>query len=74
MVPDKRRKKTLSSGGGGLHGHSASGDNRSASLSPSSPMELRMNISGNFSDFMSSDDENSQKEAGAGSSSSLIKS
>jgi len=61
MVPDKRRKKTLSSGSG-HHGHSVSGDNRSASLSPSSPMELRMNISGNFSDFMSSDDENSQKD------------
>jgi len=29
-----------------------------------------MNVSGNFSDFMSSDDENSQKD---GSSSSLIK-
>jgi len=33
-------------------------------------MELRMNVSGNFSDFMSSDDESSQKD---GSSSSLIK-
>jgi len=33
------------------------------SLSPSSPMELRMNVSGNFSDFMTSDDEEGSAKA-----------
>lgn len=70
MVPEKKRKKTFSSnsaGAGNAH-HNASTsnyDNRSQSLSPSSPMELKMNVSGNFSDFMSSDDEaDSSKDGG----------
>lgn len=60
MVPEKKRKKTFSSNSPGNAHHNASTsnyDNRSQSLSPSSPMELKMNVSGNFSDFMSSDDE-----------------
>jgi hypothetical protein len=52
MVPERKGKK-----GPNSSASNASGDHHS--LSPSSPMELRMNVSGNFSDFMSSDEEGS---------------
>lgn len=44
-VPEKKRKKTI-----GVN-------NSDRSSSPNSPMELRMNCSGDFSDFISSGDE-----------------
>ena len=51
MPPEPKRKTAALS-------HSSGGSGRiENSLSPSSPMELRMNVSGNFSDFMTSDDE-----------------
>jgi hypothetical protein len=44
-VPSKKPKKTSSM------------NVTDRSLSPHSPAELRMNVSGNFSDFMSSDED-----------------
>lgn len=70
MVPfDKKRKKTFSSNSPNNNNYNYNNTNnishdRSNSLSPSSPMELRMNVSGNFSDFMSSDEENGSSKNG----------
>jgi len=55
-VPEKKSKKTI--------GMMNSANFSDRSLSPASPMELRMNCSGDFSDFMSSDEE---KKSGSGS-------
>jgi hypothetical protein len=45
-VPELKKKK-----------RSTGSNNTDRSLSPSSPAELRMNISGDFSDIMDSDEE-----------------
>lgn len=46
-VPEFKKKKRST----------GSNNNTDRSLSPSSPAELRMNISGDFSDIISSDDD-----------------
>lgn len=58
MVPEKKKKHK---------NHSLSGER---SLSPASPMEIKINQSGDFSDFLDSDDYSSKGKTTKGGSSS----